>query len=313
VYVFSPPSNHCPAPAFTTDTASTPLSPNTDRTSLSPVELPVSVNVLGPVPKNAIAPAFPNTSEAWFAAAANASACPVPPDESIVPLPANVNNRSVTTEGVCSAKASVVPAPVYCSVPPEKIRFPAAADDAPIPLATPPFANRVTANTPPLNTVAPVYVFAPDNVTVPLTPFRTTVNAPTPPSANTPVKTDDAVLVELPNETAAPVAAPFRITPAPAGTPSVTKGKSIPEYTVVTAPAPFTSNTPPCRIVVAFAAFVIAPSVAVAPLNRKIPSFTTVLPVKMFAPDNTSVPLPALVNVVAPPPIKDPIVNAFPD
>jgi hypothetical protein len=226
-------------------------------------------------------------------------------------LPANVNNRSVTTEGVCSAKASAAPAPGYCSVPPEKIRFPAAADDAPIPRATPPFANRVTANTPPLNTVAPVYVFAPDNVTVPLTPFRTTVNAPTPPSAKIPVKTDAAVLVELPNETAAPVAAPFRITPAPAGTPSVTNGKSVPEYTVVTAPAPFTSTTPPCRIVVAFAAFVIAPSVAVAPLKRKTPSFTTVLPVKTFAPDKTNVPLPALVKVVAPPPIREPMVNAF--
>jgi hypothetical protein len=57
---------------------------------------------------------------------------------------------------------------------------------------------------------------------------------------------------------------------------------------------------------------VIAPRVAETPLNRKIPSFTTVFPVKTFAPDSTNVPLPDFVNAVAPPPIKDPIVNALP-
>jgi hypothetical protein len=244
-YVFSPLNNHCPDPAFTNETASTPLSPNTDRNSLSPVEVPVSVNVRAPVPKKAIEPGFPNTSVAWFTTSDVAMACPVPPDESIVPFPANVNRRSIITEGVCSAIASVAPAPVYCNVPPLNTKLPAAEDDAPIPLAKPPFANRVTANVPPFKTVAPVYVFAPESVTVPLVALRTTVSAPAPPSASTPVKTDDAVLVPLPNDTAAPVAARFRITPAPDGTPNVTSGKSVPEYTVDTAPAPFTSNTPP--------------------------------------------------------------------
>ena len=51
---------------------------------------------------------------------------------------------------------AAAPAPVYTKVPALKMRLPAEDDEAPMPLATPPSARLVTANTPVLITVAPV-------------------------------------------------------------------------------------------------------------------------------------------------------------
>ena len=100
---------------------------------LAAVEVPVKVKVRGLVP---VYPAEP------VAESVNA---PVPEASIAPPLAVIVNRRSV-----------LVAAPVYFSMPPSKMRLPAALVEAPILLLVPPLARELTAKVPALMVVAPV-------------------------------------------------------------------------------------------------------------------------------------------------------------
>jgi hypothetical protein len=111
LFVF--PNTHNPAPIFVIANVLGPAaSANCKLIWLSPVELPCNVNVFAPVaPANATAPVFPNTNAALFAVVVPKMLFPYVPLESIVPFAANVNRRSIVTEGVCVVWYTVAFAP----------------------------------------------------------------------------------------------------------------------------------------------------------------------------------------------------------
>jgi len=122
-----------PAPVLVTAVAPV-LSAMAAAKILLPVLLPVSVKVRVPVwllkPMEPVLVKF---------------TAPLP-EASIVPLLVpTLNSLSVLTA-----------APVYCKVPPLRIKFVAALEDLPMPELLPPLAKRLVLNIPPLMVVAPL-------------------------------------------------------------------------------------------------------------------------------------------------------------